>query len=144
MSPLRASLLAFSLAALAACGDDGPTDPTPASVAGTYEATTFDVTFAGSSQPLDVLAIGGSLEVVLTPQGTTTGTLIVPAELTEDGIDEDVIDLTGTYTITGNTLTFQNQGDSFIPEVSWTIGTGTLTAVNTTDEGTIEVTLTRS
>jgi hypothetical protein len=144
MSPLRASLLVFSLATLAACGDDDSTGPTPASVAGTYHATQIDLTFAGSSVVLDGIELGTAVEIVLTPQGTTTGTLIVPAVLTEDGIDEDVIDLTGTYTISGNTLTFHGQGDSFIPEVPWTIGNGTLTAVRTDDEGTLQVTLTRS
>ena len=69
-------------------------------MAGTYHATRFDLTFAGSSQPTDGLELGTSVEIVLTPQGTTSGTLVIPAVLTEDGIDEDVIDLTGTYTRT--------------------------------------------
>ncbi len=144
MSPLRAFLLVFSLAALAACGDDDATGPTPASVAGTYHATRVDLTFAGTTVALDALELGTSVEIVLTAEGTTSGTLIVPPVLTEDGIDEDVINLTGTYTISGNTLTFHGQGDSFIPEVPWTIGNGTLTAVRTDAEGTLQVTLTRS
>jgi hypothetical protein len=144
MSPLRASLLVFSLATLAACGNDDSTGPTPASVAGTYHATRIELTFAGGTESLDALGLGTSVEIVLTPQGTTTGTLIVPPVLTENGIDQDVIELTGTYTISGNTLTFHGQGDSFIPEVPWTIGNGTLTAVRTDDEGTLQVTLTRS
>jgi hypothetical protein len=144
MNSLRASVLAVFLATLAACGDDGPSGPTPASVAGTYHATQIELTFAASSVALDALELGSSVEIVLTPQGTTTGTLIIPAVLTENGIDEDVIDLTGTYTISGNTLTFHGQGDSFIPEVPWTIGNGTLTATLTESEGTLEVTLTRS
>jgi hypothetical protein len=144
MSALRASLLVLSVATFAACGDDDTTDPTPASVAGTYHATRMSLIFAGSSQRLDALGLGTSVEIVLTPQGTTTGTLVVPAVLTEAGIEEGVIDLEGTYTISGNTLTFHGQGDSFIPEVPWTIGNGTLTAVRTESEWTIEMTLTRS
>jgi hypothetical protein len=143
MSPLRAaSLVVFSLVSFAACGDDS-TGPTPASVAGTYDATRIDVTFAGSSQPTDALALGFSAVIVLTAQGTTSGTLVVPAEFTEDGIDDDVIDLTGTFTVSGNTLTF-SQGDDILRELPpWTIGNGTLTSVRTDAEGTIEVTLTR-
>jgi hypothetical protein len=144
MSPLRASLLLLSVATLAACGDDDTTGPTLASVAGTYHASRVDLTLAGSSEPLNALGLGASVTIELTTQGTTSGTLIVPPELTEDGIEEDVIDLTGTYTISGNTLTFNGQGDSFIPEVPWTIGNGTLTAVRNDPEGTLEVTLTRS
>jgi hypothetical protein len=143
MSP-RASLLVFSLVTLAACGSDDPTGPTPASVAGTYHATRVDLTYTGTTEPVDAIALGTSVEIVLTPQGTTTGTLIVPAVLTEDGVDDDVIDLTGTYTISGNTLNFDGQGDSFIRDLLWTIGNGTLTTENTVDEGTLEVTLTRS
>jgi hypothetical protein len=84
------------------------------------------------------------VDLVLTPLGTTSGTLVIPAVLTEDGVDDDVIDLAGTYTIAGNTLTFHGQGDSFIPESTWTIGNGTLTTTDTQPEGTFEVTLTRS
>jgi hypothetical protein len=145
MSPLRASLLVFSLATLAGCGgDDDSTGPTPESVAGTYHATRIELTFAGSSVALDALELGTSVEIVLTPQGTTTGTLIVPPVLSENGIDQESIDLTGTYTISGNTLTFHGQGDSFISDVPWTIGNGTLTARRTDAGETIEVTLTRS
>jgi hypothetical protein len=139
---LRSALLMLALATLAACGDDSSTNPNEA-VAGTYHATRMDVTFVGDT-PTDALAFGGSIDIVLTPQGTTTGTLVVPAFLTEDGIDEDVIDLAGTYTITGNTLRFQGQGDSFIPDIDWTIGDGTLSTILIEPEGTFEVILTRS
>ena len=91
-----------------------------------------------------MLALGGSLDVVLTAQGTTSGTLVVPAVLTEDGVDDDVIDLEGTFTRSGNTLQFQQQGDSFIPDAVWTIGPGTITGVYSQPGATIEVVLTRS
>jgi hypothetical protein len=142
MNHLRASLLVFSLAALAACGDD-PTGPTPASVAGTYHATQIDITYTGSSEPQDALELGASLEIVLTAEGTTSGTFFVPAVLTEDGVDDDVFDLTGTYSISGNTLTFPGPANSFIRDLPWTIGNGTLTATDTHQEGTLELRLTR-
>jgi hypothetical protein len=93
---------------------------------------------------VDVLALGGSLDLVLTSQGTTTGTLVVPAVFTEDGVDDDIISLEGSYTRTGNTLRFEQEGDSFVRDVAWTVGPGTLTTTYTDPEGTIEVTLTRS
>jgi hypothetical protein len=130
----------LSLAALAACGDSN--SPNEA-VAGTYQATELVFTPAGSG-PVDVLALGGSMDLVLTSQGTTTGTLVVPAEFTEDGVDEDVIGLEGTFTRTGNTLRFQQEGDSFVRDVVWIVGSGTLTTTYTDPEGTIQVTLTRS
>jgi hypothetical protein len=140
MNRLQSSLLLLALSSLAACGDS--TSPNEA-VAGTYNATTIIFTPAGGA-PVDVLALGGSLHVDLTSEGTTTGTLVIPAAFTEDGVDDDVIDLAGTYTRTGNTITFQGQGDSFFPEVVWTIGNGTLSVNTTQPGGTIEVTLTRS
>jgi hypothetical protein len=144
MSPLRAaSLLVASLASFTACGDD-TTGPTAASVAGTYNATQADITYTGTTQPVDALALGTSLVIVLTPQGTTSGTLVVPAVLTEDGIDDDVFALTGTFTVSGNTVTFQGQGDNLIRDLPWTIGNGTLTTESIDAEGTIVVTLTRS
>ena len=143
MKRLRSSLLMLTLAGLTACGDDS-SGPNPfEAVAGTYHATRMDVTFVGDT-PTDALAFGGSIDIVLTPQGTTTGTLVVPAFLTEDGIDEDVMDLAGTYTITGNTLTFQGQGDNLIRGLEWTIGNGTLSTILIEPEGTFEVVLTRS
>ncbi|HWN17875.1 MAG TPA: hypothetical protein VNO19_03060 [Gemmatimonadales bacterium] len=142
MSSLRASLLILGLSALIACGDDS-TGPTVASVAGTYHATQVDLIQPDNSV-IDGLALGVTLEIVLTPQGTTSGTLVIPAVLTEDGIEDDVLDLTGTFTVSGNTVTFQGQGDNLIPELPWTIGNGTLTASDADAEGTIQVTLTRS
>jgi hypothetical protein len=141
MNRLRSYLLVPMLVFLGACGDD--TGPTNETVAGTYHATTAVITPTGS-QPFDALALGTSVDLVLTPQGTTSGTLVIPAVLTEDGVDDDVIDLTGTYTITGSTLTFEGQGDSFIPRVVWTIGDGILTAIDTQPDERTEVTLTRS
>lgn len=140
MNRLRSSLFLLILAPLAACGDS--TSPTEA-VAGSYHATTFVATQTGSA-PQDVLALGGSLDVVLTAQGTTTGTLVIPAVFTEDGVDDDVVSLEGTFTRSGNTIEFQQQGDSFIPAAVWTIGAGTLSAVYSQPGGTVEVTLTRS
>jgi hypothetical protein len=145
MSPLRSSILMFSLVTLVACGDDDTTGPTAVSVAGTYNATQADITYTGTTQPVDALALGASVVIVLTPQGTTSGTLVVPAVLTEEGIEDEVSDLTGTFTVSGNTVTFQGPGDNLFHDgLPWTIGNGTLTIVNSDAEGTIEVTLTRS
>jgi hypothetical protein len=146
MHRLRALLLPFALTFTTFCGggDDSSTGPTLATVAGTYQATQIDLTFALSGDVVDALELGASAEIVLTPQGTTSGTLVLPAVLTEDGIDDDVFDLTGTFTVSGNTVTFQGQGDNIIPTVPWTIGDGTLTASSTQSVGTVDVTLTRS
>jgi hypothetical protein len=130
----------LGLAVLAACGDSNSPNE---SVAGTYHATELVFTPTGEP-PVDILAEGGSIDLVLTPQGTTTGTLVIPAVFTEDGLEDEVISLDGTYTRTGNTLRFQGGGDSFITDVVWAVGNGTLTATNTLPGATLEATLTRS
>jgi hypothetical protein len=144
MSRLRSAVLVLGLWSLAACGDDG-TGPEPnpyAAVAGTYHATDVIFTPTGSGG-VDVLDLGGSLDVVLTLQGTTTGTLVVPPPFSEDGVNNDLVDLTGTYTITGNTLAFE-AGDSFLSEVPWFIGNGVITTTSAVEGGIVAVTLTRS
>ena len=143
MIRVRALLVPLGLTFAVACGDDG-TGPDPMqAVAGTYHATQIDVTFTGSD-PLDAIALGASIDVVLSPEGTTTGTAVIPAILTDDGLHDEVIDMAGTFTVAGNTLTFHPTVDSFFGEPAWVIGNGTLTAVDSQPEGTFEVTLTRS
>lgn len=90
---------------------------TPGQVAGDYKSTTFKV------QPgdtiIDVLAVGGFINLTLKTDQTTKGRIFIPDTLglTEGGnFDED---LTGTYSISGNTLTFQQTTDTFIREAKW-------------------------
>jgi hypothetical protein len=143
MHRLRALLLLpLALSFAVACGDS--TGPSAASVAGTYHATRLDLTSPSGTLLVDAIALGASVDLVLTPQGTTTGTLVIPAVLTEDGQNEEILDLAGTFTVTGNTVSFQGQGDNIIPAMTWTIGNGTLTASSTNTQGTTNVTLTRS
>jgi hypothetical protein len=145
MHRLRSLLrLPVAISFAVACGEN--TGPNPVEqVAGTYHATTIQLITGGDPSVLvDALELGASAEIVLTLERTTTGTLIIPAVLTEDGVDEDVFDLAGTFTVSGNTVMFQGQGDNIFPAVPWTRGDGTLTASFTDSEGTTQVTLTRS
>lgn len=147
--------VALSVGALGACDDDeeGPTgneNPTMASVAGTYEATTLIATEEGE-QPFDVLAANAANEVTvtLTPTGTTTGRMFFVG-LEDDGSDLET-DLTGTYTLSGNTIRFAHAGDTFLREEDLTVSgnriTGTLVQqhdVNDpTDITTINLVLTK-
>ena len=130
--------LTLSLLALSGCGDDDGTGPNEA-VAGSYSSTAFTVTRPGG-EPEDVLAAGGIMLIHLTAEGTTTGTLDIPASITgEEPINES---MEGTFTLTGNTLQFEQIADTIIPELVWTIGPGTLSTSRTTADGTIEITLT--
>ena len=73
--------LAAVLSLLLSCS--GPLEPSD--VAGTYVAFGISVT---GSQSGDFLAAGGSLEMTLTDAATTTGSMVVPASMSESGSQE--------------------------------------------------------
>jgi hypothetical protein len=114
---------------LLACGGSDSFMPTEETVAGTYEASVFTVTsFNGTT---DLLLAGATVDATLLPDGTTSGRLFVPGG-EEDGGDLDE-DLTGTWTLTGQTVRFNQTGDSFIDETEFIAGRNTLTAEDTDD-----------
>ncbi len=88
----RRSVLVTLPLLLAACGDDSTG---PASVAGQYAATTFNLVQGATTT--DVLAAGGSLTITLTANGTTTGQLFVPAAL--NGGTPLTASMDGTFTL---------------------------------------------
>jgi hypothetical protein len=143
MHRLRALLLLpLAVGFAVSCGDNTGANPVEV-VAGTYHATAIDVAPTSSFDLVDAIELGASVDLVLTLQRTTSGTLVIPAVLTEDGVDDDVFDLTGTFTASGNTVHFQGQGDNIFPAVPWTFRDGLLTASFTNALGTTTVTLTR-
>jgi hypothetical protein len=112
-----------ALLLLLACGGSDSFTPTEETVAGTYEASTFTLTsFSGTT---DLLLAGATVDATLAPDGTTSGRLFVPGG-EEDGSDLDE-DLTGTWTLTGQTVTFNQTADTFIGEAEFTAGRNTLT-----------------
>jgi hypothetical protein len=140
MNRLRSSLLLLFLASPAACGDGS--GPGAVDVAGDYHATTFTLTRTGSP-PADVLVAGGSMIAVLGEDGGMGANLIIPQSLTDDGQQLEIM-LGGNWTRTENRLRFQDpQGDSFLEEMDWTVGSNTLSGTFVDIDGTIEITLTR-
>jgi len=134
LSPVTLPLLAALV--LANCGDD-PVQPVAAR--GAYTATTFTGTSNGAT--VDVLAAGGSLTIVLTPQGTTTGRLFIPGAVTGEG-DFD-LDLTGTYTQNDGIVEFSHTADTFVRDMPFTVRGATLVGDRTFADIRIRVTLTR-
>jgi hypothetical protein len=125
---LKSSRLApAALVLLLACGGSDSFTPTEETVAGTYEASAFTATsFSGTT---DLLLAGAIVDATLAPDGTTSGRLFVPGGA-EDGSDLDE-DLTGTWTLTGQTVTFDHAADTFITDVEFIAGRNTLTAEGT-------------
>ncbi len=143
MRSVRVWVGAWSLAAvaLAGCGgDDNPFSPTVANVAGTYNATLFTAT--GSAGTFNLLSLGATVHVVLNPDGTTTGHLFVPDIGQEDG--ELDADLTGTWTLSGSTVTFSQTADTFIRDVEFTASQNSLESEGTFEGTTLHLALAKT
>ncbi len=126
--------------ALAACGDDDEgTNPTVEDVAGSYSATTL--TFTTSVGTVDLLAHGATVTAELAMDGSTTGRLFVPeGELGGGDLDED---LTGTWTLSDDIVTFSQANNTLINDVDFAVGPNTLTGEGPFQGGILLLVLTR-
>jgi hypothetical protein len=116
-----------ALVLLLACGDSDGFSPTEETVAGTYTAGTFTITSAVG--PTDLLAAGATVDATLAADGTATGRLFVPVVVAGgEELDED---LTGTWTLSGDTVTFDQAADTFIRDAEFIAGRNTLTGEDT-------------
>jgi hypothetical protein len=104
-------------------------------VAGEYVSTLF---VAGG---LDVLEAGGSLSLSLDPDGSVGGSLVVP----EDAGGPVLADMTGTYSLNGSSIVFQQSADTFVRDATWTWDGGVLDGlwVGSGSGQSIQVRLTR-
>lgn len=140
---ITAIVMTLGALAATACGDDDSTNPPDDNtIAGTYVATTFIVTQDGV--PTDELERGAAIELTLNDDSTTAGTLFVPGG-NEDGTDL-VADLTGTWSLDGNTVhfAFAQASDTFIGDVPFTARGGTLATDRTILGVRVQVVLEKS
>ena len=121
-SRLRSTLLsasavaALSVLVLSACGGGGDSfSPSIENVAGTYSATTFTITSTAGSTNL--LLLGATVTVTLASDGTSSGHLHVPGDDQGTDVDEN---LAGTWTLSGNTVTFSQSTSSLIEGAEFT------------------------
>jgi len=108
----RRLLLSIALGAVVAC-EDSPVEipvPTMADIAGSYTATSF------TAGQFDVLAEGGSLDLVLGSEGSVSGAMFVPAAV--GGPLQ--ADMAGTYTLAENSITISQEADTFVRDAAWT------------------------
>jgi hypothetical protein len=137
LDPARArrfsAAMLIGLLLVGACYD-GPTGPEP--LVGTWVATTMRITPDGG-ETVDLLAEGASLTITFGSGYTMTGTLSLPDE-------ESPASMNGTYIRRRNTLEFVQTADTFVRELTWSIGANTLTASDQTVENTeFEIVLTQ-
>ena len=141
MRALLGRMAVFGLAVIfAGCGDDDGFSPTVENVAGSYSAASF--TLSSPVGTIDLLALGSTVDVTLAPDGSTTGRLFVPGGA-EDGGDLEA-DLTGTWTLDGSTVTFNQTADTFIRDAEFTVSRNQLTGEGTFDNQTVRLVLTKT
>jgi hypothetical protein len=120
-------------------GGDHPYCPTAATVQGTYNASRFTAT-SDATGTVNLLSMGATVHVVLEPDGTTTGHLSVP-DLGEGAVEAD---LTGTWTLSGNIVTFSQTADTFIRDGEFTAAQNSLDAEGTFEGTTVHLTLSKT
>jgi hypothetical protein len=140
MLSVRPRLTSLALAlGLLACGNDSVA-PTVDTVAGTYTATTFTIT--STSPPTDALALGLTLTLTLALDGTTTGRLFLPGG-GDNGVDLDE-DLTGTWALSGETVSFIQSANTFIRDAVFRVGPNELSTEGTFGDTSLRLVLSKA
>lgn len=96
--------------------DEDTLPPTLENIVGAYTATTF------TGGGYDVLALGGGLQMTLAMDRSVTGTMEIPAAAG----GPFTADMAGTYSVSGNSLTFTQDADTFVRDATWTWTDGVL------------------
>jgi hypothetical protein len=122
----RARIFAVAFCALAyGCSSDSPTQVTQ--FGGRYEATSLQVTPSGQAS-IDVLRQGGTLTIVVATDNATSGSLALPPSVTGSGAL--VVDMVGRATQTESTVRFSQAADTFVRDLTWTVGSASLEVSN--------------
>lgn len=132
-STLRLAV-SLALAPLLACSD-GSSAPTIPDPVGAYTASEFTTTANGITT--DELAEGVTLTLRLAEDGTTSGALNVPRA------SDEPVDLGGSWTRVGSTITFSHPLQTFIDKLAFTLDGNRLLAEGLVGPNFIHVTLTR-
>ena len=108
---MRLTAGVFTVAALVACAD--AFKPTTENVVGDYSVQTLTTT--DTSGTIDWVAAGATWTMSLAPNGTTTGHLFIPGA-GAGGADFNA-DMAGTWTLSGNSIQFDQAADSFVRDM---------------------------
>lgn len=127
----------FAVAALLACSD--PFQPTTENVAGAYRVRALTVT--DTSGTTDWKARGATWTLSLAANGTTTGHLFIP-DAGEEGGDFSA-DMAGTWTLSGDTIQFDQASDSFVRDMPFFASENRITGDHTFGPNRIRLVLTK-
>lgn len=111
---IRIVSMSLSCSALVACGSDSTGPPEPP--VGSYTAIEFVTT--GNSGQTNQLVIGGSLQITLAANGTTSGHLHMAASGSNPVFDAD---MAGTWTMNAGTVDFNQAADSFVRNMTFAL-----------------------
>jgi hypothetical protein len=121
-----------------ACRNTDPVGPGIQAVTGSYHATTFITVRDGQS--FDHIANGSTINIVLTPQGTTTGAMHIASGSGYIGSD---VNLGGTWQLDRWFVTFEHPAETFLSEIVFTYNAGYLAGDHTITGTQFLVVLTR-
>ncbi len=93
-------------------------------------------------QTTDALAAGATLTITLNANGTTTGSLLIPASLNNG--TSFTANLTGSFRLMGATVQFDQTADTFIRDMDFMLVGGRLEGNRTFSGTTINLVLTRT
>jgi hypothetical protein len=111
---LRASIVLLFAAFSFGCGSDNPVQP--GNVAGIYYSSQFVTT--GTGGQTNQLLAGSYVNIQLLPNGSTIGQLHLVASSSNPALDAD---LAGSWSQSGNTVTFTQSADTFIRNMTFTV-----------------------
>jgi hypothetical protein len=128
--------LACALAlCVTACGDDNNTTG-PGAVTGTYTATQLMTTTGGATT--NQLAAGASVTLVLNPDGSMAGRLVIPASASP--VDQS---LNGTWQFTAVGISLASSADTFLRDMIFSVSGNTLVGDQTFGSTRIQIVLTK-
>jgi hypothetical protein len=123
---------------LISCGGDDSFSPTVGNISGSYSASAFTVT--SSAGVTDLLASGATVHVTLTPDGATSGRLLLPGDGVVGDHDED---LAGTWMLSGGKVTISPTGPSVLRFTEFTVAPDQLSGERDLSGETIRLVLIR-
>lgn len=136
----RATYALLTLLAIAGCGDDDPSGPSPEEIAGSYEATAL--LFSDGEDQRNLLQEGAFVDITIHADGITEGDLFIPALAGGAPLQAD---LTGTWEVEGDLVTFHPDAGTLLSDAPFLWGgDGVLGTRFYTNEGVLDLTLTRT
>ena len=119
---------------------ENSTEPNVDVIFGNYSSSLFTLALDGNS-PIDVLSAGGYINIELSEDSTTIGELFIPDTLDLTGGGDLKFNLIGQFKLEGNSITFEQNADTFIRNAEWLYSSQKISGNYSKDGVVIEVVL---